>query len=284
MEFGATTLPLTGWMADPQQPDGSRQHRLAAMRQLISGYGLSAIELTLDLAMLFPTVFDEGFYASVAELQQDLGFVCTVHLPFLWVDPASLNEAIRQASVQSLRRAVELSRAVDVQTYVLHLWGLATGQIVSAFEHPTQRQAIHAALAAQAGRSLAEVCELADPRDVCVENLEALPFDLCLPLVEKVGTGICLDVGHLAWQSDDELAFLARHGQRIREVHLHDVTRVPGEPLPIIRDHLALGRGEIEIDAFLQSLNGSGFEGAVILELNSKADLEQSLQRLEAWL
>ena len=94
MKLGATT-PLTGWLADPQQPERSRAQRLAAIRQLAEGYGLSAVELTLDLSMVYPGVFDGDYYSAVADLQQELAFTCTVLLPFLWIDPASLNSLVR---------------------------------------------------------------------------------------------------------------------------------------------------------------------------------------------
>jgi hypothetical protein len=76
MKLGSTTLPLAGWLADPQQPELSRAQRLAAIRRVVTGFGLSAVELTLDLGMIHAGVFDRGFYASVADLQQELGFTC----------------------------------------------------------------------------------------------------------------------------------------------------------------------------------------------------------------
>jgi sugar phosphate isomerase/epimerase len=284
MKIGTTTLPLAGWAADPRQPEQAQRQRLAAIRQIVESYGLHAVELTLDLAMVYPHIFDAGFYATVASLQQELAFTCTVHLPFLWVDPASLNETVRQASVACLQRSAELTQPLQVETYVLHLWGLATTQIVLQFQDPAQQQAILEALMAQAGRSLADVCQILDPRDVCVENLEAPAFDAVLPVVEAQDASICLDVGHLAWQGDGELEFLARHANRIREVHLHDSLRPPrGRPGPV-RDHLPLGSGEMDYTAFLAELAAIGFRGAVILENNSQADLEQSLERIAAYL
>jgi sugar phosphate isomerase/epimerase len=284
MKIGTTTLPLAGWLVDPRQPEESRQQRLATVRHIVEGYGLSAVELTLDLAMVLPQVFDPSFYSAVADLQQKIGFTCTVHLPFLWVDPASLNEPVRQASSQCLCQAVELTRPVEVSTYVLHLWGLATTQIMMLLEHPAQRQGVLAEVMAQAGRSLAKVCELLEPRDLCVENLEAPPFDAALPLIEQYGVSICLDVGHLAWEGDSELEFLARHGDRVREVHLHDALSISTGPRPQIRDHLPLGQGRIDYPAFLHRLQEIGYEGAVILENNSKAELEESLEHLDAFL
>jgi sugar phosphate isomerase/epimerase len=280
LKLGTTTLPLAGWVADPRDPAGSRARRLAAIRQVIEGYGLQAVELTLDLGLVFPQVFDADFYATVAGLQQELGFVCTVHLPFLWVDLSSLNEPVRQTSVSCLRQAAELTRAVEVHTYVLHLRGFTTLQIVAQLQHPAQRQAILGALIAQAGRSLSELCETIEPRDLCVENLEDALFDLTLPLIEEHGTSICLDVGHLAWQGSSELDFLSQHRDRIREIHLHDAVRPSASASGQIRDHLGLGQGAVDYVAFLHRLEELGYEEAVILELNNQADLESSLERL----
>jgi sugar phosphate isomerase/epimerase len=282
--FGTTTLPLAGWIADPQQPDESRAFRLHAMRQIVENHGLQAVELTLDLHAIYPQVFDAGFYASVADLQQELGFVCTVHLPFLWVEPASLNEPIRQASVASLLQAVEVTRAVDVHAYVLHLWGLTTGLVVSELQDPVQHQAVLDALMRQAGRSLTILCKNIDPADVCVENLEDALFDLALPLIKQHGVSICLDVGHLALQGSSELSFMEQHGEKVREIHLHDALVPPADGRQRASDHLALGKGQIDYTAFLHKLAALGYEGPIILEVNSMADLEQSLDQLKAYL
>jgi len=284
MKIGTTTLTMAGWLVDQRQPGKSRKHRLAAIRQLVEGYGLSAVELTLDFGIVYPQVFDADFYAAVADLQDEIGFTCTVHLPFLWLDCSSLNEPVRQASTDCLRRAIRLTRPVDVTTYVLHLWGLTTIQIIALLDNPGQRQAVIDGVMAQAGRSLAEVCEVLEPRDLCVENLEAPPFDIAVPLVEQQGASICLDVGHLAWQGGGELDFLTRHGDRIREVHLHDAVSVSTGGRTQTRDHLPLGRGQIDYLAFLRQLEEIGYEGAVILENSSQADLEESLERVKAFL
>ena len=284
IKFGTTTLPLAGWLANPQQPDESRVVRLHAIRQIVEGHGLQAVELTLDLHAIYPQVFDASFYASVADLQQELGFACTVHLPFLWVEPASLNEAIQQATLRSLRQAAEITRTIDVHTYVLHLWGLATGPIVSQLQDPTQHKVVLGALMGQAGRSLAALCEVIDAADLCVENLEDTLFDLALPLIEQLDASICLDVGHLALQGQSELSFLEQHRDRIREIHLHDALVPPAGRPGRAQDHLALGQGQIDVPAFLQRLIELDFDGPIILEVNSQAELEQSLDHLRSYL
>jgi sugar phosphate isomerase/epimerase len=290
VKIGTTNIPLAGWLVNPWEPDEARQRRLASIRQLVEGYGLSAVELGLDLGVVYPQVFDVEFYAAVADLQRELGLTCTVHLPFMWLDASSLNESVRQASEDCFRRAIELTRPVDVTTYVLHLWGHSTIDIATALAGSPRLGAVFIALMAQAERSLAAVCELLDPRDLCVENLEAPSFGVTASLIEQYGVSICLDVGHLAYGyggadgDGDAFDFLARHGDRIREVHLHDFVNVTEGGLSHTRDHLPLGQGQMDAIAFLRQLQATHFDGPVILEVNTRSALEQSLAQVRSFL
>ena len=280
MKIGATTIALAGWTVDPRQPASSQRQRLEAIRQIISGYRLNAVELTLDLGILFPRVFPPDFYKRAADLQQELDFNCSVHLPFTWIDLSSLNEAIRQASLQTIHTAIELCKPLQVESYVLHLWGGTTHQITAVLESPVQQQVLLGALIAQAGRSLEQVCAWLDPKRMCVETLEAPNFDLALPLVEKYGVSICLDVGHLVWQRVDEIDFLERNAGRIGEIHLHDARREAVKGWERVIDHLPLGDGQIDYQALLNKLRDIAFSGVVILEFNDRAALEKSLAQI----
>ena len=284
MKIGSTTLPLAGWVVNPGQPEESRERRLQAIRSLVEKYNLGVVELTLDFSIIYPDVFNDVFYADVADLQEELAFTCTIHLPFLWMDCASMNDRIRQASINCVRQAVKMVEPIQVLTYVLHLWGVTSTQVSSLIEDQFQRSVVLSALQLQAERSLGAMCEFVEPSKICVENLEAPRFDFASPLVEKYGTSICLDVGHLAYQDQDGRAFLKQHKDRIREVHLHDAGQkeIKGRVRTI--DHLALGQGNIDYKTFLNELTDIGFEGAVILENNTQVDLEQSLSCLQGYL
>jgi sugar phosphate isomerase/epimerase len=132
----------------------------------------------------------------------------------------------------------------------------------------------------QAGRSLEAVCDMVNPQSICVENLEAPPFEAVLPVVEQYGVRVCLDVGHLAHQGGGELDFLAQHADLIGEVHLHDATSTAAAGRLIVNDHMPLGQGTIDYKAFLRALDDSGYTGVVILENNSRQDLEASLEQV----
>jgi sugar phosphate isomerase/epimerase len=284
MKIGATTIPLAGWIVDARQPEVAREQRLNAIRQLVEGYGLEAVELSLDLGLVFPQVFDAGFYARLAELQQSLGFTCCAHLPFLWLDLACMNEPIRQASLESIRTAIQLLQPVQVETYVMHPWGATTAQVAAVLERPNQQQALLAALLVQFERSLGQICAWLEPPRLCLETVEAPAFGFVLPLVEKYGVSICLDVGDIAWQGDGELAFLERHADRIGEIHLHDAMREANGGRERVIAHLPLGEGQIDYQAFLHKLGELEYSGALILELNDRGALEKSLERLESFL
>lgn len=125
--------------------------------------------------------------------------------------------------------------------------------------------------------------ELAAVENKCVENLEDSLFDLVLPLIEQQEVSICLDVGHLFRRGGGELGLVARHSDRIREVHLHDtISTSPGEQTQS-QEHLAWGEGQIDYLALLNRLGEMDYSGSVIFELNNQADLEKSLEQIEVF-
>jgi len=284
IQIGATAVSLTGWGANSGHLKDSRGRRLAAVRRLVEQYGLSAVELSLDLDLIHPQAFGSGFYLTVADLQQELGFTCTVHLPFLWLDLASLNEPLRQAGVHCVRRAIELAQPVEVAAYVLHLWGATTADIIGLPVDPAQREKILGKAMAQARCSLARVCQFLENQKLCIETLRTPSFEIVLPLIEEFETSICLDTGYLTHAGGSAPDFLARHGARVREVHLYDTARVATGEQSLTCDRLPLGKGQMDYVSLLHHLDEIGFDGPVILEHNSQADLEESLAQLRSFL
>jgi sugar phosphate isomerase/epimerase len=279
MRLGVAVNAFTGWLVDPRQPEAERARHLAAIRSLASQPGVQVVELSADFTTLYPQVFDRGFYQQVAALQDELSFACTAHLPFLWLDHASLAEVPRRASVEAVRATVEAMAPLRLETYVLHLWG-AWSNLVRASLPPPQRSVLEAVLVAQAQRSLREVAEFVPRPALCIENLETVPFAVIVNLAEVGDTRICLDVGHLAWssdQSEDPAALVRAHHARIAELHLHDVRREPGGE---IRDHQAVGAGGLDFPALFQALSDVSFAGPLVLELLSPAAALASLEQV----
>jgi sugar phosphate isomerase/epimerase len=284
LKIGAALVPLVGWGIDAEQPELARRAHLSAIRRLVEEFGLKAVELNGDFTSLYPDVFDRAYYGQVAALQEELGFACTVHLPFLWLDGFSLAEPVREATIHCMARTLESTGALSIESYVVHLWGtwssiLATVQLLPEKE----KRSLLEAMLRSAELTLEELGGLVSPRKICVENLESLPFEPVVPLVERQGMRICLDVGHLTVRGGDALEFLDRHWGLIGEIHLHDAL-LAGSPGPGARDHLPLGRGDVDYGGFMDELRESNYEGVVILEVNTEAALRESLERVGPWL
>ncbi|MDH4209044.1 MAG: hypothetical protein OEV76_09225, partial [Anaerolineae bacterium] len=152
MKIGATLIPLVGWGLDVNDVEGSRESHLRAIRRMAQEFGVKAVELNGDFSTLYPDVFERTYYERVARLQRELGFACTVHLPFLWLDGLSLAEPVRRASVECVARTLQWTKPLAVESYVLHLWGIWSSMLVSVQQMPAQeRQRLLEAMLRQAG-------------------------------------------------------------------------------------------------------------------------------------
>ncbi|CAN5787996.1 TIM barrel protein [soil metagenome] len=74
--------------------------------------------------------------------------------------------------------------------------------------------------------------------------------------------GFCPDTAHLAAGGGDPAALIRRYADRVRHVHLKDLRREPFAFLP-------LGQGEIDFDHVLAAVVEVGYDGWLIVELDS---------------
>ncbi len=90
-----------------------------------------------------------------------------------------------------------------------------------------------------------------------------------------------IDLSHAAIARDDVVEMALRMGERLRHVHLTDGSGSAKD------EHLVPGRGVMKAAEFLHHLNGVGFAGHVVLEINTRrcadrvereADLRASLE------
>ncbi len=90
-----------------------------------------------------------------------------------------------------------------------------------------------------------------------VESPEEL--DLLMP---HTRIGFCPDTAHLAAGGGDPAELIRRYPDRVRHVHLKDARLSPLEFLP-------LGAGEIDLPGVLEALRETGYDGWLIVELDS---------------
>ena len=83
---------------------------------------------------------------------------------------------------------------------------------------------------------------------------------------------MCRDIGHSRAVHEKDVPFLMDHRERLIHFHIHDGTETPP------RNHLALGNGEIDLQARLQLARERG--ARCVLETKTVAALKHSVQWL----
>ena len=91
-------------------------------------------------------------------------------------------------------------------------------------------------------------------------------------LLESPKFGLTWDIGHSRAVHEKDVPFLMDHRERLIHFHIHDGTETPP------RNHLALGNGEIDLQARLQLARERG--ARCVLETKTVAALKHSVQWL----
>ncbi len=81
---------------------------------------------------------------------------------------------------------------------------------------------------------------------------------------EETYANLTLDLSHAAVARNDAIELADRMGERLRHVHLTDGTRSAKD------EHLVPGRGDMEAEAFLRHLADRGFDGTIVVEINTR--------------
>lgn len=169
---------------------------------------------------------------------------------------AAGDAARRQAAVQETEAALAIARLIPFSHLVVHLGS------------PEGRDAAGDNSRAQATRSAAEICRLAEPLDVRVA-FEVIPNPLSTPAglarlieedLEAPNAGICLDFGHAFLMGEEVADAIETVSEHLIATHVHDNHRRADE-------HLAPYRGHIDWDVALMSMLKIGYEGVYMLEL-----------------
>lgn len=101
-------------------------------------------------------------------------------------------------------------------------------------------------------------------------------MDLLAELTDPNLVGICLDTGHHAYSLGNPREAIAKHGQRIRYVHLKDLNpdvarRVRDEGLDFYSAVRAgifppIGEGKVDIKGVVDDLKAMGYSGWIVVE------------------
>jgi sugar phosphate isomerase/epimerase len=249
--------------------DGS--HSFAGEARRLIDAGANHIEISGEAVAVLPDPLRDRFREEAAgglrELRESDAVTFSVHLPFMGgVNFTTSIDSIRNASVGVLRDIADQCSPLDPITYVLHISGLLEDLMGVGLR---DRQVIEAYLG-YAAESLARIVEFIPAERLCIENLEYIGFEELFPLVEKFGTKVCMDVGHIVLRKEGVGEFVTTYGSHLGQVHMHDVTcQVFDKRVTVMNDHQGLGSGTIDLGGVIRMLRAERFEGPVVLEVHS---------------
>jgi len=250
-------------------------------RRLFS-HGFDPIEIGGDMPLFLPHTLTPPAVQRLAELKEQTGLSYTVHLPLWSVEPSTPLAPVRGGSVRALTDAIQATRILEPEVYVLHATGALAAEFYRMDLPPVAQTFILRQFQGHARASIQTIlAETGIPsRQLAIETVE-FPFDLTLELAEELDLSICLDIGHVLvgfsgpW---DLFEVLERCLPRLSEIHLHDGPwQGPEREIGYGQDHQPLGQGDLEVGRLLDRLVEAGFDGPIILELT----LEEALASME---
>ena len=260
MQFGAMNFPV---------------HPVATAIDTCGELGFDYLELTLDPPQAHHSLIREQ-KTEISEALKRRRMGLMGHLP-TFVHIADLTESIRAASVEEMRRSVEICAELGMEKAVLHpghIFGMGTFVIDMALGYAYESLAAIAETAASAGVVL------------CAENMPpncrafVEPEDFA-PLFERFPAfRMTLDVGHANIGDKTggrALAFIRRFGDRIDHLHLSDNKGKRD-------DHIRLGKGAVDLRRIVGALKDIGYDKTATLEIFSDdiSDLKASLSYIRA--
>jgi len=167
--------------------------------------GFDYVELSLD----YPLVFQEDKLGEAVEELKRIGLGVSFHAPWRGIDLASPWEGIRAASVELVKRSIDLASKYGAEYVVYHV---TTSEKLT----PDVREAVM-----EAGRrSVEEVTEYAKRLGVraAVENVGTLGHpDYFGALRDQTDAEFCLDFAHAV------SSFMHRHKLKLDDVNVDEV-------------------------------------------------------------
>ncbi len=193
--------------------------------------------------------------------------VCAVHAPCLLFT----QRVWGTEPWGKLERSAEMAHAVGAEVVVVHP--------PFRWQKSYAREFVDGIAALEASTGLAYAVENMYPWRASSRGME-----MYLPgwdPSEEPYANTTIDLSHAAIAKSDVVAMAERLGSRLRHIHLTDGTGSPKD------EHLVPGRGVMGADTFLQHLASTGFDGEIVLEINTRkcadrdereADLRESLE------
>lgn len=240
------------------------EHRAYLLKERVN----PELHLSADALDTLDTVLLQEFSGQLA----DHGLSCTIHAPFMDLNPGSIDRSVRETTRQRVEQTLECARVLKARVVVFHpgYSRLTYGSAVDLWVANTV-----AFWQQQSARIRQSGCQVA------LENIfEEEPGTLLqvLQQLDRSLFGHCFDSGHFNMFAQVSLeAWFASLGGYIIESHLHDNHGLADE-------HLPLGEGTIDFQQVTDLLKQYAPQAVWTLEAHSLERLERSRKAVNNYL
>ena len=241
----------------------SSAHAFAYAAQL----GYDAIEVMVGIDALSQQT------AAISQLSEHHEIpVCAVHAPCLLFT----QRVWGTEPWGKLERSAEMAKAVGASVVVVHPPFRWQKEYAAGF--------VDGIAALEESTGIAFAVENMYPWRASAKPRTRRSMEMYLPGWDPSGesyANMTIDLSHAALAASDPIAMADRMGGRLRHIHLTDGSGSAKD------EHLVPGRGIMRADAFLRHVADAGFNGEIVLEINTRkaanreqreADLRASLE------
>jgi sugar phosphate isomerase/epimerase len=213
-----------------------------------------------------------GELASVAATLQGAGLSCTIHAPFMDLNPGSFERLLRESTMRRFAQVLDAAEILRPEVMVFHP-GFDRWRYGEAAELWLEHSVTAWRSVLERAREIGTV--------IAVENIFEEEPSTLQALFERVDDPLlrhCFDVGH--WNLFKKVGmeqWFEALGDRIAEVHIHDNSGTRDE-------HAPPGEGAIDFGLFFELMERYAPGAAYTIEAHSREHLESSLAVLEPWL
>lgn len=192
----------------------------------------------------------------------------SVHSPLMGINIGSLNKGIREASINEIKKSIDLASEINADIVVVH-----PGMVPflgRGFEEEIYRLA-HEAFKelGQYGQDLGVTAAIEN-----MPNFEGHIYKNMVDLnniLEELDMYMTLDIGHAyhSGYSAEDMYF-----DRVKHIHIHDNNGNDDS-------HMALGEGSIDLKKVISQYEDNNYKGIYTIEVNDKESVKKSLSYLK---
>lgn len=210
--------------------------------------------------------------AAAAAALKGEGLSCTIHSPFMDLNPGSFEKLLRDATMHRFSQVMDAAEILRPEVMVFHP-GFDRWRYGEAVKQWLELSAAVWRSTLDRARGIGTV--------IAVENIFEEEPSTLKALLDEVDDPIfrhCFDVGH--WNLFKKVGmeeWFEALGDRIAEVHIHDNSGTRD-------DHAPPGEGAIDFQKFFALMERYAPDAAFTIEAHSRDHLESSLAALRPYL